>query len=65
MLLTPGILMQANLPGTDPDGLPVCRFRGSKYRGNTASRAWNVNFNNGNCNNNDIDNNNNYVRAVR
>jgi len=57
--------MQANLPGTDPDGLPVCRFRGSKYRGNTASRAWNVNFNNGNCNNNDIANNNNYVRAVR
>lgn len=30
-----------------------------------ASRAWVVNFNNGNCNNNDFNNNNNYVRAVR
>lgn len=29
-----------------------------------ASSAWVVNFNNGNCNNNDF-NNNNYVRAVR
>ena len=35
-----------------------------KCRGKSAGRAWNVNFNNGNCNHNDVDNNN-YVRAVR
>ncbi len=39
--------------------------KSSKFGGNSASRAWVVNFNNGNCNNNDIGNNNNYVRAVR
>lgn len=38
---------------------------GRKYRGNSAGVAWVANFNNGNCNNNDVANNNYYVRAVR
>jgi len=38
--------------------------QGRKCRGYASGRAWNVNFNNGNCNNNNLDNNNN-VRAVR
>ncbi len=39
-------------------------FSGRKCRGHSASSAWVINFNNGNCNHNDL-HNNNYVRAVR
>jgi hypothetical protein len=38
---------------------------GRKCRGKSAGVAWVVNFNNGNCNHNNVDINNNYVRAVR
>ncbi len=46
------------------DCLGLFDVESRKFRGNGASRAWVVNFNNGNCNNNNF-NNNNYVRAVR
>lgn len=46
----------------DPRGSGLRKDR--KCRGKNAGAAWNVNFNNGNCNHNDL-NNNNYVRAVR
>jgi hypothetical protein len=45
----------------EPSGSDV---NGRKCRGNNASAAWVVNFNNGNCNHNEVGNNN-YVRAVR
>jgi len=42
------------------------RTNGPQVSGQTAARAaWAVNFNNGNCNHNDVGINNNHVRAVR
>jgi len=69
----PGIVIQAGLPSagqpvgsTDPASAWVIRqgfWSSSVYAGNP-NNAWNLNFNNGNDNNNDKDNAE-YVRLVR
>ncbi len=59
-----GIRLPAAIPATSGIGRTWMWTDTSQVEGQSAGRAWHVNFNNGNCNHNDIGNNN-YVRAVR
>jgi len=59
-----GISQPAAISRSRRIGRTWVRKDGPQVERPSAGRAWNVNFDNGNCNHNDIDNDN-YVRAVR